>query len=600
MERLESSLKYTKQDLISSEEERKRLHSNLHGMQSEISSLKAQRHMPPPMTALASASAPAALAPGINGSASPRNELVSSCAGANASSPCSSGSFLASMTPVPTAVTRPPDATTSRRVEADQWRREALLREVARWEAAVSMMPLNSASGSNSSELPSSWFAVREVVGQLTSIQLTHNKMHKVVSAPSSMDKRPVVALAAAVSKKLHGMTKCHYWSAVQGGARFLQLWAGLFPIQITELVERCTGSENIPHSDAASASDGHRRSGQAVFNALAEALHAAVLDGNKDGANKDAEQRHQCIVQLLQTLTEIASKLPPLEVEVLADVLRRPSLCAILGMAPRPGSLHMDCLRLLLALLVSPSLFAQAHQAHSDKNPLLAASNLLIVPSVKSKTGSKSQGTLPGGSEQQTTAHWTTEEDSPEWQELRVAALELFCRCLASAPRPDIVLQLRGAPAVDGESVDTVLQRVTLLCHHELLCLGLHGHDGGPWRNAELRACAARRMRVVELALTLLSTFVWHAAPWTPDACEEHRSNCGEACALLGRARPLLASIVDMVSHRAKSSEYTRLLGSASALRVLLAHADGEDVDPKGGEAASDSISVFAPVVID
>merc|ERR1712146_248528 len=95
-----------------------------------------------------------------------------------------------------------------------------------------------------------------------------------------------------------------------------------------------------------------------------------------------------------------------------------------------------------------------------------------------------------------------------------RVSALQVFCRCLASAPRLDMVLQLRGAPTVDGESVETVLQRVVFLCHHELLCLGIHGVDGGPWHDPALNECAKRRQRGVELSLMILSSFVWHAVP--------------------------------------------------------------------------------------
>lgn len=67
------------------------------------------------------------------------------------------------------------------------------------------------------------------------------------------------------------------------------------------------------------------------------------------------------------------------------------------------------------------------------------------------------------------------------------------------------------------------------------------------------------------------------------------HAAACSEACEALGRMRPLVASIVDMVVRRAASSTfYTRLLGSASALRVLLAPADGQD-----GTAAGDSGAV-------
>mmetsp|Transcript_9306 Transcript_9306/g.28747 ORF Transcript_9306/g.28747 Transcript_9306/m.28747 type:complete len:188 (+) Transcript_9306:859-1422(+) len=168
--------------------------------------------------------------------------------------------------------------------------------------------------------------------------------------------------------------------------------------------------------------------------------------------------------------------------------------------------------------------------------------------------------------------------QDGPERQACRAAALELFCRCLATVPRPDAVLNLRGAPTVQDEVVDTVLQRVVLLCHHELLCLGIHGDDGGPWRDAALRECAARRSRSVDLSLSILSSFVWQTAPWAPDVPQvEADATQAETCAALGRMRPLLASIVDMASRRGAASGPggSRALAAASALRVLLAKAD-------------------------
>merc|ERR1712046_243545 len=91
-----------------------------------------------------------------------------------------------------------------------------------------------------------------------------------------------------------------------------------------------------------------------------------------------------------------------------------------------------------------------------------------------------------------------------------------------------------------------------------------------------------------IELALMILSSFVWHATPWTPEMqAAEHAATCSDACDALGRMRPLVASIVDMVVRRATeiSGYYTRLLGSASALRVLLAPADGQDGCAAGGD---------------
>merc|ERR1712224_960414 len=87
-------------------------------------------------------------------------------------------------------------------------------------------------------------------------------------------------------------------------------------------------------------------------------------------------------------------------------------------------------------------------------------------------------------------------------------------------------------------------------------------------------------RQRSVELSLMILSSFVWHAAPWNPDAqTSNHSAACADACTLLGRMRPLIGSIVDMVVRRATDSDYyTRLLGRTSSLRILLAHVDGDN----------------------
>merc|ERR1711862_533135 len=85
-----------------------------------------------------------------------------------------------------------------------------------------------------------------------------------------------------------------------------------------------------------------------------------------------------------------------------------------------------------------------------------------------------------------------------------------------------------------------------------------------------------------------ILSSFVWHAAP--DMHAPNHATACSDACDALGRMRPLVASIVDMVVRRATMSSgyYTRLLGSASALRVLLAPADGQDGCAHGGDGCA------------
>merc|ERR1712232_308659 len=108
---------------------------------------------------------------------------------------------------------------------------------------------------------------------------------------------------------------------------------------------------------------------------------------------------------------------------------------------------------------------------------------------------------------------------DSAERLECRVAALELFCRCAGTAPRQDMVFQLRETSAGREDPTDTVLQRIVMVCHHELLCLTLHGFDGGPWHSPELRTCAQRRLRAADVALTALSLFTWRTIPrWMPD----------------------------------------------------------------------------------
>merc|ERR1712232_409832 len=109
---------------------------------------------------------------------------------------------------------------------------------------------------------------------------------------------------------------------------------------------------------------------------------------------------------------------------------------------------------------------------------------------------------------------------DSAERLECRVAALELFCRCAGTAPRQDMIFQLRQTSADREDPIDTVLQRIVMVCHHELLCLTLHGISGGPWHDPKLRTCARRRLRAAGVALAALSQFVCRAVPrWMPDS---------------------------------------------------------------------------------
>jgi len=332
-----------------------------------------------------------------------------------------------------------------------------------------------------------------------------------------------------------------------------VQVLVGLFPDIGIMLRSKCAESAS-------------GASGIQLYDELTTALHTVVLGIDdacaSDTLPEESGDSHACTLQLLKTLLEVVGQLRPQDndVDVLGSAFRRPSLCALLVETPSPTSLHLPCLQLLQALLKSTELFAVAHGTQGHENPLLAAANLLVIPTVEPHSCDGAKG-----------------GDSPELQDCRISALEVVCRCLASAPSLEIVLGLRGHPTPAGQTFETVLQRVVFLCHHELLCLGIHGVDGDAWHDQSLQECAERRQRAIELSLMIMSSFVWHAAPdvYAPN----HATSCSECCEALGRMRPLVASIVDMVVRRAScSSYYTRLLGSASALRVLLAHADGHD----------------------
>lgn len=467
------------------------------------------------------------------------------------------------------------------RSQPRQWRQDVLLRELACWEAASKAV-----SGSHMHpdlvEPSASWFALRETVGRLS-----HSRLGQKPSLSKSKDIDANLDLASALAAQLQAAYKAKLWVVGQAGARFVQVLVGLFPDTISmskaQTVVGSAQQQTPPFEESA---------GATLFNELAEALHAVVLDSDEDDGEDpqatDARDRHGCAVQLLKTLLEIVGKLRHHELDALGSAFRRPSLCALLVESPSQGSLHLLCMQLLQALLTGKQLYALAHGADCHENILLAAANLLIIPSIESLP--TENGAVLGS-------------DSAELQHCRVAALQVFCRCLASAPRLDMVLQLRGAPTVDGETVETVLQRVVFLCHHELLCLGIHGVDGGSWHDHILQECAKRRQRAIELSLMILSSFVWHAIP--DMHMPNHAMACSEACAALGRMRPLVASIVDMVGRRAaRSPYYTSLLSSASALRILLAHAGGEDSctacgDSSAGTASSRMGAAMAPLMV-
>lgn len=505
LRQMQNDLGFVQRDLVTSEEERKRLQSKLQAAEADIARAKAA---PAPVVSIL----PAAI-------------------------------VVQAPTPV-----RPVLGTQAPPLES-QWRLEVLLRELARWEAASEAA---AARGQPTSPPCSDWFVLREAVGRLVdggaAVFASGRSARTGGMGIGVKSSSAAVDLGAAVASRLQRMKVEQHWSAAGGGARFVQVWVGLCPCVVREMA-----------------------SGP-LLDAMADVLHAVVLDraASDNGSvrvlavdSSDDRERQECTAQLIDSFSEVASRLRPDELGSLSTVLKRPSLCALLATPPSPGSLHLSCMRFLQAILANPDIFARSHQADSCSNPLLAAANLLVIPCIESgSTGD---------------ADRATGRDSPEQQRCRIAALELFCRCLTTAPRVDIVLHLRGAPTVEEEPVDTVLQRVVLLCHHELLCLGIHGHDGGPWNDQALRECAAVRLRAVEHAMMILSSFVWHSAPWAPDMnVADHRSACAAACEALGRTRPLLASIVDVVVRRAAHAPvYERLLASASTLRVLLAHTD-------------------------
>jgi len=585
--RLQDQLRYANQDLSSSEDERKRLQIGLQGAQTELSTLKAQQNntttvQPMPVQAARTCAAPAVTLPGVvsRGQTSPTASTPGSAPSCPRLSPiaASSASLVAASAMAQHGRLGSSMSGAQSKTAVDvskQWRQEAVMRELACWEAASIAVVVD---GYDTTSVPT-WFELRETANRFArecvgpaSFGVKRSLSNGVAATPTAKGGRAATDLAIAVAARIRVAGEKQHWIVVRGGARFVQVWFGLFPVAISELTVRAAGEcAQQAGADGLVANTLQRRT--RLFEVLPDVFHSVVLERPSidtaavatRGQAHDSRDRQECATQILATLVEIAGKLRPSELDVLTSVLRRPSLCALLAQRPCAGSLHLPCMRLLQALFASCTLFSQAHQSVCHENLLLAAANLLIVPAADS-------GVNDGGG-----------QDGPELQRCRLLALELFSRCLASAPdkKLDSVLQLRGAKTINSKPVDTVLQRVVLLCHHELICLGVHGLDGGPWHDVGLRECAKMRLRVVELALMMLSSFVWHVVPWAPDKAtpEEHKTACIDACTAFGRTRPLLASIVDMVVRRAADSPpYDRFLCSVSALRILLAHVDGDD----------------------
>lgn len=553
LERVQSELRYAKQDIFSAEQEQKRLKTSLQSAQAELTEQAAATAskgssaaaLPPIPTIQATVTSPAF----------PQVDVQS----------CEVGRL---------AETRPTG-------QGKQWQHEVLLRELSSWETTSQMiaMPADDSTG---------WFKLYEGIRRLTTCERSQDGAEVQATEFDGV----TVDIATAVTGRIRAAGARHHWLVVKCGARVVQVWIGLYPSTVSELIK----PEALPNERVSSTMP----SQPTLFEALANVLHAAVLDGCRSDSSssgkatailEDSKERQACTSQLLVTLLEIASRLPPPDLVRLMSILSRPSLCALLATGPCCSSLHLPCMSLLQALVANPELFALAHQAESHENPLLAAANLLVIPSIPPRQPACGEAA-------------SVEVDGQERQECRIAALQIFCNCLCTAPRLDIVLQLRGAPTNEDKLLDTVLQRVAFLCHHELLCLGIHGSFEGPLREASHQRCTMRHQQSIDLAMMILSSFAWHTAPWTLDMkSPNHDVVCAEACAALGRMRPLLGSIVDMVERRApQSKSHERWLTGVSALRMLLVHADGEDGTANNRESlvGSDKPADVVSVVID
>ena len=353
-------------------------------------------------------------------------------------------------------------------------------------------------------------------------------------------------AARAAAELLQEGLRRRH-WTTLTAGATFLKHWFALFPLHVPEVAE----------------SGVKEQAKTSLLDALAAVLHSAVIDPAAAAAGCEEEEilhRETCALEVLSALQEIATKLPSALLTALAPALQQPSLFGMICEDPAPGSLHLPTLRLLEALMASPDLFTLAHQEETDENVLLAVANVLVIPSVPFQ---KDMGKEAFG-------------DTLERQDCRVAALELLLRCLATAPSPDFVLQLRGA--AQGEEVDTVLQRVALLCHHELLCL-------------QLGARSPQRTRAVELSLFILSSWLWHAVPQASSlSTEQRRDIFRKLCNQLGKTRILLESIVEMVQALGSQQCFKSFLSNTSALRMLLPFVDDEPQEAPSSATASSS----------
>lgn len=332
---------------------------------------------------------------------------------------------------------------------------------------------------------------------------------YQLKAAVSRFPGAGAAAAATATAKVLRGAAP----SSRRQAARVVRMWLGLFPGHAREIAAAAPATEGL-------------------FDVLGDILQQAMESQADNGE----------ILPLLLAFSEAASKLKVPELVALKSLVAAGrGWRSVLLEEPTPDSLHLPCLRLLDALMASPELFAMAHQAESQENILLAAADLLVLPSVAED-----------------------ERDTLEKQKCRVAALKLFSRCCATASL-DFVLQLRAE-----EGMDTVLQSLVLLCHHELLCLLMYGN---PWRNEDLEESRKQRLQAVDTSLFLLASLAWQLSPLKDGLETEKWTIEGRVPreAQFGRTQVLLPSIVDMVFENASEEDFQPFLSSISAVRLLL-----------------------------
>lgn len=455
LERATEQVQYLRQDLLSSEDERKRLKLTLQQQEQELDALRRKQDARPTVTP----APPKAPVP----EAAPRMPpQLRDARPANMSTMSSEREGSS------------PYGTPEEKVE--QGKSQILLQEFARWETL-------------SEEPREAWYQLRAAV--------------------ASFPGQAVVAAAAAarVARAAQGAGR-------RQAARVVRMWLGLFPSHAREIAN----------------------GGEGIFDALGQLLHTAIQ-------HEKPKRDHGEILALLLAFWEAASKLRGSELMALKSLLSTAGgdLYILLSDEPTSESLHLECLRLLEALMACPELFGMAHQAESKENVLLAAADLLVIPSVEGD-----------------------ERDTLERQRCRVASLKLFSRCCATASL-DFVLQLRAE-----EGMDTVLQSLVLLCHHDLLCLLMYGN---PWRSAALTESRQQRLQAVERSLFLLASFAWQISPFRDglDVSKDDNERSFARLALqFGRTQVLLPSIVDMVCQN-ECEDFEPFRSSVSALRLLI-----------------------------